>query len=185
MPRIQDYRFEIDDRFASTYDIPLQNLLNTIDKHLKEDNLNLNPDFQRGRVWTEHQQILFCEFMLKGGRTSNPILFNHPGWNNCFKGEMVIVDGLQRLTAIMRLLNNELKVFDCYFNEFEDSIQISRRISIQIRIHALQTRSDVLRWYLQVNAMGTPHSLTEINRVEQLLSATEKQLPTNTQELKS
>ena len=31
--------------------------------------LQFNPDFQRGHVWTEGQQIAFMEFLLKGGKT--------------------------------------------------------------------------------------------------------------------
>ena len=170
MPRIQDYRFEIDDRFASTYDIPLQNFLDTIQKHLTEDNLDLNPDFQRGHVWTQEQQILFCEFMLKGGK-SNPILFNHPGWQKCFEGQMVVVDGLQRVTAITNMLTNKIKVFGYYISEFEDLIRFSRSLSVQFRIHTLQTREQILRWYLQVNSTGTPHSSSEIDRVKLLLES--------------
>ena len=28
--------------------------------------LDLNPDFQRGHVWTEQQQIRYVEFVLRG-----------------------------------------------------------------------------------------------------------------------
>lgn len=169
-PSLKKYRFEIEDRFASTYDIPLHNFLDTIEKHLAEDNLNLDPDFQRGRVWTQEQQISFCEFVLKGGKT-NPILFNHPGWMKCFRGEMVVVDGLQRITALTSMLKNKLPVFGYLLEEFDDTSKFNRSISVQFKIHSLQTRPDVLRWYLQVNSTGTPHSTSEIDRVRRLLEA--------------
>lgn len=41
-------------------------------KEMEEDmNLQLNPDFQRGHVWTEEQQIAWLEFFLKGGKSGN------------------------------------------------------------------------------------------------------------------
>ena len=85
-------------------------------KDMEEDmNLQLNPDFQRGHVWTEEQQIAWLEFFLKGGKSGNIIYFNCPSWHwsvpDGAYNEFVCVDGLQRLTAICRFINNEIKVF--------------------------------------------------------------------------
>jgi len=44
------------------------------------DGLDLNPDFQRGHVWSTDKQIAYVEFCLKGGQSSREILFNHPNW---------------------------------------------------------------------------------------------------------
>lgn len=41
----------------------------------------LNPDFQRGHVWNEQQQIKYIEHVLKGGHSGRDIYFNCPGWN--------------------------------------------------------------------------------------------------------
>ena len=35
-------------------------------------------------------------------------------------------------------------------------------------VNNLKTRADVLRWYLEMNTGGTPHSKEEIKRVEEL-----------------
>lgn len=91
-----------------------------IEENIKEYNLQLNPDFQRGHVWTEEQQIAWLEFFLKGGKSGNDVYFNDPFWmdwnmNNIkpdtYK-DFVCVDGLQRLTSIQRFINNEIKVFN-------------------------------------------------------------------------
>jgi hypothetical protein len=166
--RLEDHQFDIDDRMCITYDIPLQSLLKTLDKYRLEDNLQIRPDFQRGHEWNVSQQIQFCEFMLKRGLVP-PLLLNHPGWFTCFKGTMQLVDGLQRLIAIELLMQNKLKVWGHYLSEFEDWESWVRGIRITIRIHSLQTKAEVLRWYLQVNATGTPHSTEEIDRVKKLL----------------
>ena len=40
-----------------------------IENEIKEYNLNMNPNFQRGHVWTEIQQSKYVEFNLKGGKS--------------------------------------------------------------------------------------------------------------------
>jgi len=47
-------------------------------KDLKENyGLNMNPDFQRGHVWSKEQQIAYVEYLLKGGASGRDIYFNH------------------------------------------------------------------------------------------------------------
>ena len=171
MPLLQDYQFKIDDIGSQYYDIPLNMFPEKISQFMKEDNLLLCPDFQRGRVWTTEQQILFCEFVLKRGKYF-PLLFNHPGWYADFEGQMVCVDGLQRITAILAMMDGEICVFGHKFSEFDDKVRYGRMINIPIRIHSLKTKKAVLEWYLQVNTTGTPHTQEEIDRVLKLKEQT-------------
>lgn len=97
-------------------------LLKWIDENIEELGLQLNPDFQRGNVWLEQQQIAYIEYLIKGGKSARIIYFNHPNWMGSFKGEFVCVDGLQRLTAIQKFMKNELPVFGHYLDEYEDKI---------------------------------------------------------------
>src|SRR5262245_423796 len=127
----------------------LRHLKNWMKDHLK-DGLEMNPDFQRGHVWTENQQIKYVEFLLRGGKTNNVIYFNHPGWMTDFEGEFVCVDGLQRITALMRFINDEIKCFDTLYSEFEGGIPQS--VGIIINVNNLQTRKEVLTWYLEMNS---------------------------------
>lgn len=129
--------------------------------------LDLDPDFQRGHVWTEDQQSAFIEFLLRGGKMS-PILFNHPNWMTTFEGTMQIVDGKQRLTAILKFLNDEVTVFYGFKLSEIENLHLST-IDIPVRINDLKTREEVLLWYLELNSGGTPHSESEIERVKQLL----------------
>ena len=126
--------------------------------------LELNPDFQRGHVWTEKQQIGFIEYFLKGGKI-NPIYLNHPGWQHDYKGDFVCVDGLQRITAILRFLNNEIKAFDKFYSEFEGRCTHT----FIININNLKTKKEVLQWYIELNSGGTPHTEDEIKKVKKML----------------
>jgi hypothetical protein len=81
---------------------------------------------------------------------------------------MVLVDGLQRLTALIRFLNNEIPIFGNYFKDFEDNPRDSLTM-IRFNINDLQTKAEVLQWYLDMNTGGTVHSDEEIQRVKELL----------------
>jgi uncharacterized protein with ParB-like and HNH nuclease domain len=128
--------------------------------------LNLNPDFQRGHVWTKKQQIEYVEFMLSGGTSGRNIYFNHPGWMSHFKGEFVLVDGLQRITAAQAFMHNEIPAFGSLYQDYED--EIAYDVDFIINVAKLQTRKDVLNWYILMNSGGTPHSQDEIERVKRL-----------------
>lgn len=132
-----------------------------------EQGLVLNPDFQRGHVWTEEQQVALVEYFLMGGNIG-VINLNAPNWPNVSDdGTYVCVDGLQRITALMRFYHNEIKAFGHYYNEFEG--RLSSDISVELRVNNLQTRKEVLQWYLEMNSGGTPHTKEELDRVKELL----------------
>lgn len=162
--------------------IGLKYLESTLRDYEEDYGLELNPDFQRGHVWTEQQQIAYVEFFLKGGKTAKTIYFSCPYFKSGTYEEylsgkydypMVCVDGLQRLTALRKFLNNELKIFGYYLNEYEDREVFLRRInSLRFNINDLPKKKDVLKWYLEMNTGGTPHSKDEINRVTNMLENT-------------
>jgi len=151
--------------------IPLDMLKKKIELYIEEDGLDLNPDFQRAHVWNTDQRVAFVEFILQGGKT-NPIYFNHPGWMKGWEGNMVIVDGKQRLTAILMFLNNEITVFKeldeggigYYAREFNHF-----GADLIFVINDLPTRKKVLEWYLQINKGNVAHTSDEISKVEALL----------------
>lgn len=143
-----------------------------IEEEQKEMNLQLNPTFQRGHVWAEEQQIAWLEFFLKGGRSGNVVYFNCPSWNGKVKSgeynEYVCVDGLQRLTAICKFINNEIEVFGSYFKEYEDPRRANQHTLI-VNVNDLKTEKEVLQWYIDMNTGGTPHTQEEIERVKRML----------------
>jgi uncharacterized protein with ParB-like and HNH nuclease domain len=147
----------------------LGGILPAIKDFEKEYGLELNPDFQRGRVWTEEQQIAFVEFFLRGGKL-NAVFLNSPHWNrqDSEYQDMVCVDGLQRLTALMRFENNEIPAFGVLFKDFEGRPRASQA-TLRININDLQTKKEVLQWYIELNEGGTPHTKEEINRVKEMI----------------
>lgn len=147
-------------------------MIEWLDRLVKEEGLQLNPDFQRGHVWTEEQQIKFLEFILQGGKTGRTLYFNDPYWHSVRPktgyADFVCVDGLQRITAIQRFMNNEIPVFGMYHKDFEGETDLIRH-SMVLNVNDLKTKKEVLQWYIQMNAGGTPHSIEEIERVKKLM----------------
>lgn len=150
-------------------DIPIASLKGTLSEWIEDYNLELNPYFQRGRVWTVDQQIAFVEFLLRGGKCP-PLLFNHPGWMGAFEGNFYCVDGLQRISALLDFIGGNLPVFNGHYIDQIDGInRLLKSTFIRLYINDLKTDREVLEWYLELNGGGTPHTQEELNRVRDLL----------------
>lgn len=169
MPRFQDIpEFTPDGSWEC--DFSLDRMVAWIDEAVASDGLQLDPDFQRAHVWTESQQIAWLEFFLRRGKTGRVIYLNDPGWQRATyrQGDFVCVDGKQRIQAARRFLNNEIPVFGYLFREYTD--KLDQTITMRINVNTLQTRAEVLQWYIEMNAGGTPHTYKEIARVRKLLA---------------
>ena len=142
--------------------------------------LELDPDFQRGHVWTEDKQIAYVEFCLRGGDSSRTILFNHPNWMDSFEGPMTLVDGKQRLEAVRKFIRNELPIFDGnLLNDFDDPKKVLRcsEAYFNFKVNNLKTRRELLQWYLQLNTGGVVHTDEEIANVHKLLEKEQLDIP--------
>lgn len=155
-------------------DVQWAHLLEYLEHHQRAYGLDLAPDFQRAHVWTEAQQVAFVEYVLRGGMSGIDLFFNHPDWGSTLldspPGSYVIVDGKQRLHAVVRFLRDEVRAFGYRYRDFEDSprFHLSR---FRWHINTLRTRREVLTWYCELNTGGTPHTPEEIARVRALLAA--------------
>jgi hypothetical protein len=139
--------------------------------------MNLNPDYQRGHVWTDEQAGRFVGHLIEGGAT--PILiFNRDG---DYQKSDEVVDGKQRITACYRWLTGRIpaELTDgrlVYFHDLDaESQRYMRSISGPVmEIGYVQlSRAEVLRLYLRLNRGGTVHTDAEINHVRDLLAAEE------------
>lgn len=172
----------IDERPDSTINIACNALENTLET-MSKNGLDLSPDFQRGHVWTQEQQIAYCESLIRqtisdSGRTitfNNPCYAGHQADDSDLEGT-VILDGLQRLTAVRRLMNKDFKVFPVldggvhwdFFNNTRFNL-LSPHNGLLFQTFCMQHREDILKYYIAFNDGGTSHSKEEIDRVKALL----------------
>lgn len=156
-------------------DQPLSSLKEVLERYL-EDDLNLEPDFQRNHVWTKQQQIAFLEYFLKEGKVSS-IYFNNPSWLNFVgkeRGPFVIVDGKQRLKAAVDFLDGKFRVFKDLDKEgkgflYSEISRLPATLTFKFEVNTLKTRKEVLQWYLDLNTGGTQHKKAELEKVKELL----------------
>lgn len=151
-------------------DVSWGDLEDSIARYTKNYALDLCPDFQRGHVWTPEQRVAYVESKLSGGvpHGTDFVRFNHPGWQRSYEGQMVCVDGLQRLTTALMFVRDEIPVFGGHVRSQIEG-HLPHDISFRVVINNLKTREAVLQWYLELNSSGTPHSPEEIARVRGLL----------------
>jgi hypothetical protein len=163
-----NYKIDVDWLYLKTW------IEDAKDKRIEGYDYDFDPDFQRGHVWTRKQQIDWVEFALSGGMSGRTLLFNHPSYMGNYRGTLVLVDGKQRLTATLAFLDNKIPAFGTLYKDFEDSL---RRVDAryEVRINNLQTREELLTWYIQLNSGGTPHTQKEIDKVRELLAQTKKE----------
>ena len=100
---------------------------------------------------------------------------NNPFWNSYREpkqneySDYVCVDGLQRITAAQRFIHNEIKVFGSYFKEYEDKLRLANDATMILNVNNLKSEKEVLQWYIDMNAGGTPHTNEEIERVKKMI----------------
>jgi uncharacterized protein with ParB-like and HNH nuclease domain len=133
--------------------------------------IDMNPDYQRGHVWTKRQQEEYIEHVLKGGMGGRDIYWNCPGWMDDFRGPMELVDGKQRINAVLLFLNNKIKAFGYYYKDYTDRMDMINA-SFIFHVNDLEDRKDVIKWYLDLNS-GQPHSRKDIKKAEDLLKELE------------
>ena len=118
------------------------------------------PPFQRPVVWTEAQCISFIESAWKGFSLGTYVVNKVP-WNSgmIHEADDYLLDGLQRLTAIMRYTNDEFKVFGYFYSEL-DRIDYCRFENVsfpQLRVN-LTSDTQLRELYNALNYGGTPHT---------------------------
>ena len=145
--------------------------------------LVLEPEFQRGHVWTLAQQRAHVENMLRGLPVNRLIvmndLFDTPleGADDRLQGMIVCVDGLQRLTALIRFAEGRYPVFGgrLYYKDIDTCPDrgFRKRLLDNTRLDIDSLRigdyAELLQYYIDHNSGGTVHSEWELARVSAML----------------
>lgn len=147
--------------------IPLDYLQTQIDRYKKEFSLDFDPEYQRDYIWTLEQKTKYMEYLIRNGRdqsvSGKNIYFNHPNWMDSFEGKMEVVDGKQRLEAILGWLNNEYSIFDNVYRKDVEDFTL-RFIDLSFYIAKFKNRVELVNWYIGMNNGGTVHTEKDIQR---------------------
>jgi len=146
---------------------------------LEDDGWDLNPDYQRQAVWTDGQASRFIGHLISEGPV--PAIFvqryetdkNAPEGSEYWKLPVEVIDGQQRIRAVLRWVRGEIKaeMEDGQLVSYEDLNEIERRGLPNMRIHYVDlSREEILKFYIRLNRGGTIHTDEEIERVRELLA---------------
>lgn len=146
---------------------------------LGEGEMDMEPEYQRGHVWTKDQQMDFLGFCLEGGKI--PEIFVRelplPRSGVCEPPYYEIVDGKQRTTALNAWWTGEIpaRLMDGRLVWAKDMDEVERRSvsnDLMLTVQFLQTNfKETLEIYLRLNRGGTPHTDAEIDHVKKLYEA--------------
>ena len=161
---------EIQDRSTwatSSVNIPLMGLKRNLELY----NMDMNPDYQRGYVWTQRQKELFVGHLLEGGKVPS-IIINDPGFGN--EDVYELIDGKQRIQACVDWLDGKVKAELSAEHNFRkislDDLDYPPGMMCGLVFDFVKLdREGVLKLYLKLNRGGTIHTDKEIDKVKKLL----------------
>lgn len=119
----------------------------------------LLPEWQRGIVWTEDQNVRLIESIWLG------IPIGSYTFNRAYgtKYDNLLIDGQQRMNAIQKYLDGKLSVFGYTWDEV--SVLDKRRFRNRSHFHCYITETTdeeyLKNYYNLMNFSGTPHNQSE------------------------
>lgn len=151
-------------------DVHWTEVIFNFERYKERYNLDINPEFQRGYVWTLQQKIAYIEYIITGGASGKYIYFNHPAWQG--KGmstmPMTLVDGKQRLTTVVAFMNNEIPIFgDNFYKDYTD--YLPSHCELKFAVNNLRTDKEVVEWYLAMNTGGSIHTEEDLKPAYNML----------------
>lgn len=127
---------------------------------IKEDKLNLHPDYQRNFIWSPKEQKMLIKTIDDG----------YPLPNFFFEqkedGTYDMVDGQQRAMTILKYFNNEFKdLNNKYFREKDEDAFLSYKLAVIVLSKVDQTQEKTIEeFYYLVNRQGEHLNPAEINK---------------------
>ncbi len=135
-----------------------------LEKNYKDVLNKITPKFQRdNNKWTRDMQIKFIENLIMGA-TSTIMLGSLTGE----KSECILLDGLQRVTAIFDFMDNKFEVFENLKYNEENNLIFSCINNLLLRIYNFKNEKEMVQFYIDMNENIT-HSNEDIDKAKKYL----------------
>lgn len=139
-----------------------------------DETWDLNPDYQRGPVWTDQQAELFLGHLISGAPVPPIYIQRFESLRLADTPPSEVIDGQQRIRAIRRWLAHEIAAqmddgYRVWFRHLNE-IEVRRLPDLHVLFVDLP-RVERLQLYIRLNSGGTVHTKAEIQRVCDLLAA--------------
>lgn len=152
--------------------------LSKIYRKYAEEEIDLNPEYQRGLVWTDKQKQEYILAILKQRAKITPVIIEKLTEQGTVLYE--ILDGKQRLTALFDYIDNKYPLQTGEY--FKDLSAKDINVITQTRVSYTRITSynecDVsldfkLAYFLEINALGTKITDEHIEKIENKLKELE------------
>ena len=160
-----------DDLTVTTITSSLENFLDMY----AEGEYDFDPEYQRGLVWTKEQKQAFIKALMIGKAEIQPIFIRNPK-----KGEwgLEVLDGKQRLTAILEYVRGEFEVEGFYYKDLNNSdiriFNYTPMVYTEIKYYdnkvgltAMPTEQKI-ELFLQVNGYGQHVSDEHLEKIKNM-----------------
>lgn len=140
----------------------------------EEDELFLDPVYQRDFVWTEDQKRLYIKNLFESKAEITPTIVEYYDKNH--KHVYEVLDGKQRIKALIDFYNNEFDVEGLYYKDLtaEDQFFFKHCKVVYTRVMNEANHSDLkietkIQLFLEINMLGTRMSDEDLNKAQALL----------------
>lgn len=145
------------------------------------------PEFQRGNdKWTKEMQISFVENIILGVSSTITLAYTTDGDKSRIgiKRDCIILDGLQRFTALSAWIDGEFPIFDdiYYSKELIEKIEFAI-YGLKLRIYMFENKKEMIEFYIKINENIT-HSPDDIKKAKKILKKEEQILNKKTTNIK-
>jgi len=157
------------DRFGKTHVIhnTISSGLSSIIHNVYHRGIINNPDYQRGYAWTEEDKKELIKSIFEGCDIGKFIFINKPHPEN----RLEVLDGKQRLSAIMGYIEGYFKYKGFFFHELSRADQRAfKSLMIQsIELDGDRTsKKEILKLFLTVNHAGVPQTAGHIAKIQEM-----------------
>lgn len=157
--RAKDYTYQSNPSYYNIT-VRLEELEYLLERYKKSYNLDFDPEFQRGYVWSDIQKVKYIEYLMSGASSGRNFYFNCPNWFGNFNPEtekMTVVDGKQRLSTLIDFFNNKIQIFGTAY--YRDLLYYDKEcLNFVFYVNNLTDEKEIVKWYISMNTGGTVHT---------------------------
>lgn len=140
--------------------------------------LFMDPVYQRDFVWTKEQKQLYIKNLFEGNASIKPtfVEYSETREDGTRKRVAEVLDGKQRIKALIDFYNNEFDVEGLYYKDlhYRDQFFFERLNVVYTRIMNREGRKDLkletkIQLFLEINMLGTRMSDEDLKKAQSLL----------------
>jgi len=116
--------------------------------------------------WTYERKQSYIQYLLMGGVDGRSIFFNCKNWNyGQGSGHLQIVDGLERVTALLQFLDNDIAIFgEWLYDDFKDTLTATKSdYRLDVYVNDLNTDTESCEWCWNLN--GFSRSVEDLQEI--------------------